>query len=80
MDIYLESEIGECNNFTLNGKKERTSIVIAPLRVEGPESRLKFATGCNLFVDCENKHCYYSAAGRARPKVAGKNPSPKTPT
>ncbi len=75
MDIYFTYEIGTCNGFQEkdSGKKEITSIVVAPLRVEGTGTeKLKVISGCNMFQGCRNTNCFYSAGSRERPKVERK--------
>ncbi len=69
MDIYVQSTIGECGHYIFEGKTERVSTIVSPLRIEGPESRLKIASGCSMFLDCEDRRCYFSAAGRSRDKI-----------
>jgi hypothetical protein len=71
MDIYFTYENGTCNQFQREtGKKETLTIVISPLRVEGiGTERLKVISGCNMWQGCYNPDCYFSFAGRAKPKV-----------
>lgn len=69
MDVYIQSEIGTCTEFTCveDGEtvKRHTTVVISPLRIEGDEkSKLRVVTGCNMFKDCLTKACYFSAAAR----------------
>jgi len=74
MDVYISSEIGECNGFTEeSGRKETVSIVISPLRVESSEDRLKVVSGCSMFADCQNGQCYFSAAARVKPKIKARD-------
>ena len=68
MDVYFQSEIGVCDQF-LPKQKEPVSIVISPLRVEGTEGHLKIVNGCNMWLGCEQKNCYYSQAARALAKL-----------
>jgi len=65
MDLYVQSEIGVCNEFVKGSKKEQVSIVISPLRVEGAkEDQLRIIMGCNMWRACLNKACYFSLAAR----------------
>jgi len=68
MDVYFTSEIGACADY-LPKQKTPVSIVISPLRVEGSEGHLKVISGCNMWRGCENKNCYFSAAGRTGERV-----------
>lgn len=72
MDVYVQSTIGECTEFTSEEhgvpKKRKVSIVISPLRLDGDEqSKLRVVTGCNLWQGCRTKACYFSAAARNLP-------------
>jgi len=67
MDIYVQSEIGVCSEF-LPKQKTPISVVISPLRVEGEEKHLKIISGCNMWRNCENANCYFSAAARTKIK------------
>jgi len=71
MDLYVQSEIGICTEFTMEGsEKEQVSIIISPLRVEGvKEDQLRVIMGCNMWRACLNKACYFSLAAR---KLSGK--------
>ncbi len=77
MDIYFTYEVGICNEFKPGDTaiKEAVSIVVAPLRVEGTEERLKVISGCNMWQGCRNTNCFYSSAAREKPKAeAAKKP------
>lgn len=71
MDIYFTYEVGTCKQFRQkpNGKDEEISIVIAPLRVEGSQEKLKVISGCNMWQGCMNPNCFYSSEARSKPKV-----------
>jgi len=72
MDIYFTYENGTCNQFQEKegGKKEEITIVVAPLRVEGKETdSLKVISGCNMWQGCHNPNCFYSVAGRTKPRI-----------
>ena len=67
MDIYILSTIGEC--LAYEPKQEGpVSIVISPLRIEGPENNLKVISGCNMWQGCHNVSCQFSLAARQVPK------------
>lgn len=74
MDVYVQSSIGECDQFTSDetgNKKQKVSVVISPLRLEGDEqTKLRVVTGCNLWQACQTKACYFSTAAR---KLSTKN-------
>lgn len=72
MDVYIQSEIGVCAEFVLEGKKREVSIVISPVKVEMSESQLKVVSGCNMWRACENRACYFSLKARLDPKVEKK--------
>ena len=76
MDIYIHSEIGVCNEFEPK-QKGAVSIVISPLRIEGKEGHLKVVSGCNMWTDCRNGHCFFSAAAREREKVVHTREGPR---
>lgn len=71
MDVYFQSEIGICQEFMLHAgaKKEAVSIVISPLKVIGSEMDLRVVNGCNMWTGCFNASCFYSRAGRQKPKI-----------
>ncbi|MCK9600850.1 MAG: hypothetical protein M0R06_17545 [Sphaerochaeta sp.] len=66
MDIYIQSQVGVCEQFkeSKDADPHTVSIVIAPLRVQGTEARLKVVTGCNMYKNCYNEDCFYSMASR----------------
>ena len=68
MDIYILSTIGECSEY-LPKQKEPSSIVISPIRIEGPEGSLKVISGCSLWRGCQNAGCQFSLAARQGPKM-----------
>lgn len=65
MEVYIQSEIGLCNEFQPK-QKDAVSIVISPLRIEGgeKEGHLKVISGCNMWQGCQNKNCYFSSGAR----------------
>ena len=74
MDIYINSEIGNCKEFTSmegKGKKEEVTIIVSPLKVNLSENGLSLnvVSGCNKWQDCGCRSCHFSAAGRSLPKV-----------
>lgn len=71
MDIYIQSQIGLCQEFmVVKGKRETVSIIVSPLKVIGiDEKNLKVVNGCNMWQSCENVRCFYSKAGRGAPKI-----------
>ena len=74
MDIYVQSQIGACDEFVAEpkGKKEPVSVVISPLKVIGGDnSSIRITSGCNLWQACHNQRCYFSAAARKLPKIVG---------
>ncbi len=69
MDIYILSTIGECSAY--KPKQEGSvSIVISPIRIEGPETNLKVISGCNMWRGCKNAGCQFSLASRQGPKMS----------
>lgn len=71
MDIYIQSEIGICNEF-MSGKgkkKESVSIIISPLKVQSEDTTIRVISGCNLWQGCHNPSCFYSKAARQLPKI-----------
>ena len=72
MDVYFQSEIGACTEFMQDGKKQKVSIVISPLKTHGDEMTLKITYGCNLWRSCENKGCFFSLKARDLPKTKAK--------
>lgn len=76
MDIYFTYESGTCDQYQgkAGAKKETIIKVMAPLRVEGKETdSLKLISGCNMWQGCHNPNCFYSVAGRTKPKVKAKS-------
>lgn len=74
MDVYINSEIGECSDFIGDdGRTRNVSIVISPLRVESSEDRLKIVSGCSMFQGCKNPECYFSSAARKKEKIKGRD-------
>jgi len=72
MDVYFQSEIGMCGDFSLDGKKkEQVSIVISPLRVSSTEEMgtITVVSGCNMWHSCMNVRCFFSEAARRLPKM-----------
>jgi hypothetical protein len=71
-NIYINSDIGTCNMFTRDGKREEASIVISPLKVTEERDKkknevLRITSGCNLWKMCANPACQFSLV--ARPAV-----------
>jgi hypothetical protein len=66
--VYFTATIGECTEFILDGKKQRVSVVISPLKVYSEEETVKVNSGCNLWKACQNKQCQFSIA--SHPKKA----------
>ena len=74
MDVYIQSEIGICQEFIPEGtimKKQSVSVVISPLKINSDEVQmsLKVISGCNMWIGCRNAKCFYSKAGREAPKI-----------
>ena len=69
MDINIVSMNGECSEYEPK-QKEAISIVISPIRIEGPETNLKVISGCNMWRSCQNAGCQFSLAGRQTPRIA----------
>jgi hypothetical protein len=65
MDVYIQSQIGECSEFIMNKEKQQVNVVISPLRIHGNEDDLRVISGCNLWKACENPACYFSKASRS---------------
>jgi hypothetical protein len=68
MTIYVNSEIGNCTEFILKGKKQPISMVISPLKVTSGNDILKINSGCNFWKACENNHCQFSQVSYGGPK------------
>ncbi len=68
--VYVNSEIGNCNEFTMGGKKQSISVVISPLKVTADESAgvIKINSGCNFWKSCENIRCQFSQVAYGGPK------------
>ena len=79
MDVYIESEIGVCQEFIgeKSSKKEAVSIVISPIKVQHDENQmtLRVINGCNMWRGCFNKNCFYSSAARKEPKLKAQDQS-----
>lgn len=80
MDIYIQSQIGQCSDFKVSAKAENetVSIVISPLKIDNPDgSNIKVVSGCNMWQACFNERCHFSAGARKLPKIerAGKKPA-----
>ena len=73
MDVYIQSEIGICQEFMQEKgkKKEAVSIVVSPLRVQGDDTgmNLRVINGCNMWQSCCNSNCFFSVAARTVQKV-----------
>jgi len=67
-DIHLTYLNGECKEFTLGGKKECISIVIAPLKVTDDGKEIKLKSGCNMWKACQNPNCEFSQVSYGGPK------------
>jgi len=48
MALYVQSQIGACEEFVYDGEKQVVSVVISPLRVIQTGSALKINSKCNL--------------------------------
>jgi len=59
-NVYFQAQIGECTEFVCDGKKQRASIIVAPLKVYSNEDLVKVINGCNLWKACTNLNCQYS--------------------
>ena len=62
MDIYIQAQLGVCNEFINSGKKQATSTVISPLKITQIEQTLRVSSGCNMWKACENRKCQFSIA------------------
>ena len=73
MDVYINSEIGICQEFIAEGgkKKETVSIIVSPLKVQGDDSgmNLRVISGCNMWQGCYNGNCFFSKAARTNPRI-----------
>ncbi len=71
-NIYFTSEIGVCQDYVHEGKKQEASIVISPLKVtedqEKKQSVLRIVSGCNMWKACENPRCQFSLIARPAEK------------
>lgn len=73
MDVYIQSEIGPCENYTDDkGEQKEISVVISPLKVITEESQIRVINGCSMWMGCKNSSCFFSRAGRQAPKVKSK--------
>lgn len=74
MDLYIQSQIGECTEFLpgLMEKKQKVSIVVSPLKLQGTEGNIKVINGCNMWQGCCNAMCHYSKVARKAPKIEPK--------
>ena len=67
MDVYVQSTIGACSEFVVDGKKKEIAIVISPLKLvqdEKNEKNLKVNSGCNMWRACQNAECQFSLLNR----------------
>ncbi len=69
-DIHFTYQNGECKEFTLSGKKQSISIVIAPLKVTDDGKEIKLKSGCNMWKACQNPNCEFSQVSYGGPKKA----------
>ncbi len=62
MDIYVQSTIGTCGEFMVDGKEFETSVVISPLKITQKENDqvLQVNSGCNMWKACQNPRCHFS--------------------
>lgn len=79
VDIYIQSEVGVCQEFKAvrQGKKETISVVISPVKVISDpdnEKNIRVQNGCNMWRGCFNSSCFFSLAAREAPKVEKKRP------
>ena len=74
MDVYINSEIGVCQEYMAakDKKKETVSIIVSPLKVQGDETgmNLRVVNGCNMWQACYNSKCFFSIAARTKPRIA----------
>ena len=62
MDIYVQAQLGICNEFIYQGKKQPVSTVISPLKITQIDQTLRVSSGCNMWKACDNLKCQYSIA------------------
>jgi len=69
LEVNIQATQGVCSEFVDDkGRSKNVSIVVSPLKVTANEEQSKIVvqTGCNLWIACHNKGCYYSLASRQR--------------
>ena len=64
MEISSVATIGICSEFMSapDAEKAEVSVVIAPLKVNSEDDKIRVITGCNLWQSCHNGACWYSLA------------------
>ena len=67
-DVYFVATQGECMSFIHQGKKERISNAITPLKVIEEGSQLKILWGCSRWLSCEDRTCQYSQVAKGPKK------------
>ncbi len=67
-DIHFTYAIGDCKEFTIGGKKQNISIVIAPLKITEDGDRTILKSGCNMWKACQNPNCEMSQVSYGGPK------------
>ncbi len=69
MDVYIQSAIGICSEYTdISNKRRDVSIVISPLKLVQDDSALKVNSGCNMWRACRNIECQFSLLNRGGDK------------
>lgn len=71
MEISIVATIGICSEFMSapDAEKAEVSVVIAPLKVNSEDDKIRVITGCNLWQSCHNGACWYSLASREMKKT-----------
>ncbi len=75
MDINIINQIGTCEIYQDDkGKRDTVTVVISPLSVvsDGKSDSIRISNGCNMWVTCCNKKCFFSAAARHQPRIQRK--------
>jgi hypothetical protein len=63
-DITFGSTLGQCAEFSKDGKKQEVTVVISPLKLTEENGTTKVISGCNLWKACENRDCQFALAAR----------------
>jgi hypothetical protein len=70
VEVKLTPGIGACHNYvSADGKKEKITIVIAPIGIEKRNGRVVISWACNMGATCRNPECRYSSAFKEKTTV-----------